>query len=151
MHQYSKRYKQGVVNKTLWNSPTSPPPDCGIPTHVVLFIQTIYFLSALQTSLQDIQNELISRKFHYKGNERPAPSLNHTGHHRVQQKHGKKQHKHRMRFDCSLQFKSSTSSVFSNQESGIWLAHPVFWYKVQLTISLKTGQVKVRYFIWHSY
>ena len=29
--------------------------------------------------------------------------------------------------------------------------HPRFWYKVRLTISLKTGQVKVEYFIRYSF
>ena len=28
---------------------------------------------------------------------------------------------------------------------------PVFWYKVRLTISLKTGQVEVRYIIRYSF
>jgi len=33
-----------------------------------------------------------------------------------------------------------------------YLTEPsVFWYKVRLTISLKTRQMKVRYFIWYSF
>jgi len=34
----------------------------------------------------------------------------------------------------------------------VYLTRPsVFWYKVWLTISLKTGHVEVRYFIWYSF
>ena len=49
---------------------------------------------------------------------------------------------------CSVQF----SSVFMVARSPIFdRAVQFFWYKVWLTISLKTGQANVRCFICHSY